>query len=193
MKLKKSTVFLTAVALTFTGLVYFYEMQKHPEDLSYDHQQKAQPVFDFQPEQVQSINIITSQETLALTRVKSELGGENQWRITAPIQKPADTATVDFLVDQLANLRSDRTIATSALKLADYGLDKPLITTEIQLNNQKNYRLLLGNSDFSNTMIYGQKISPDNNPNELSVVLLPINLKNVIGKPVSDWQTTKSP
>jgi hypothetical protein len=191
MKLKKSTVFLTAVALTLTGFVYFYEMQKHPEDLSYNNRQKSQPVFDFSPEQVQSITIITSQETIALERVKSEATGKNQWQITAPIQKPADTATVDFLVDQLANLKSDRTIATSALKLPDYGLDKPVITTEIKLNNQKTYRLLLGNADFSNTLIYGQRISPEDQ--ELSVVLLPINLKNVIGKPVSDWQATKSP
>lgn len=191
MKLKKSTVFLTALALTLTGFVYFHEMQKHPEELSFDNTKKSQPVFDFQPEQVQSITIITSQETIALERVKSEVVGKNQWQITAPIQKAADPATVNFLVDQLANLKSDRTIATSALKLPDYGLDKPVITTEIRLNNQKNYRLLLGDSDFTNTLIYGQKISPDDQ--ELSVVLLPINLKNVIGKPVSDWQTTKLP
>jgi hypothetical protein len=163
-------------------------MQKHPEELSYDNTKKIQPVFDFSPEQVQSITIITSQETIALERVKSEVAGQNQWQITAPVKKTADPATVDFLVDQLANLKSDRTIATSALKLADYGLDKPLITTEIKLNNQKSYRLLLGNTDFTNTLIYGQRISPDDQ--ELAVVLLPINLKNIIGKPVSDWQAT---
>ncbi len=173
---------LTALALG--GFVYLYEIRGKQQQVEIQEQQKQ--VFDFESEQIQTITI--KQESEQLTLKIDEEAEEKTWNITAPVEKEADLQTVEFLLTELTNLKSDRSINTSVSQLSEYGLEKPEITVEIQLKDGKTSRLFLGQPDFDGNFIYSQLEAEGEPPEEVSVLLLSVNFKNVLTKPVSEWE-----
>ncbi len=173
---------LTALALG--GFVYLYEIRGKQQQVEIQEQQKQ--VFDFESEQIQTITI--KQESEQLTLKIDEEAEEKTWNITAPVEKEADLQTVEFLLTELTNLKSDRSINTSVSQLSEYGLEKPEITVEIQLKDGKTSRLFLGQPDFDGNFIYSQLEPEGEPPEEVFVLLLSVNFKNVLTKPVSEWE-----
>ena len=184
MKIKKTTLTLMLTALALGGFVYFYEIRGKQQQAEIQEQQKQ--VFDFELEQIQTITIKQESETLTL-KIDEE-AEEKTWNITAPVEKKADLQTVEFLLAELTNLKSDRSITTSVSQLSEYGLEKPEITVEIQLKDGKTSRLFLGQPDFDGNFIYSQLEPEGEPPEEVSVLLLSVNFKNVLTKPVSEWE-----
>ena len=184
MKIKKTTLILMLIALTLGGFVYLFEIVGKQQQAEIQEQRKR--VFDFEAEEIQAITI--KQESEILTLKIDEQAEEKSWNITAPIAKKADLQTVEFLVAELENLKSDRTITTSVSQLSEYGLEKPEITLEIKLKDGKINRLFLGQPDFDNRFIYSQLESAGEPPEEASILLLSVNFKNIIAKPVSEWE-----
>ncbi len=184
MKIKKTTLILMLTALALGGFVYLYEIRGKQQQAEIQEQQKQ--VFDFELEQIQTITIKQESETLTL-KIDEE-AEEKTWNITAPVEKKADLQTVEFLLTELTNLKSDRSITTSVSQLSEYGLEKPEITVEIQLKDGKTNRLFLGQPDFDGNFIYSQLEPEGEPPEEVSVLLLSVNFKNVLTKPVSEWE-----
>ncbi|MEM1170239.1 MAG: DUF4340 domain-containing protein [Cyanobacteria bacterium P01_H01_bin.35] len=184
MKIKKTTLTLMLTALALGGFVYFYEIRGKQQQAEIQEQQKR--VFDFKLEQIQTITIKQELETLTL-KIDEE-AEETTWNITKPIEKKADLQTVEFLLTELTNLKSDRSINTSVSQLSEYGLEKPEITVEIQLKDAKSRRLFLGQPDFDGNSIYSQLEPEGEPPEEVSVLLLSVNFKNVLTKPLSEWE-----
>ncbi|MGD1806356.1 DUF4340 domain-containing protein [Dapis sp. BLCC M126] len=184
MKIKKTTLTLMLTALALGGFVYLYEIRGKQQQAEIKEQQKE--VFDFELEQIQTITIKQDPETLTL-KIDEE-AEEKNWNITTPVEKEADLQTVEFLLTELTNLKSDRFITTSASQLSEYGLEKPEITVEIQLKDGKTSRLFLGQPDFNGNFIYSQLEPEGEPPEEVSVLLLSVNFKNVLTKPVSEWE-----
>ncbi len=184
MKIKKTTLTLMLTALALGGFVYLYEIRGKQQEVEIQEQQKQ--VFDFKSEQIQTITI--KQESEQLTLKIDEEAEEKTWNITAPVEKEADLQTVEFLLTELTNLKSDRSINTSVSQLSEYGLEKPEITVEIQLKDGKTSRLFLGQPDFDGNFIYSQLEPEGEPPEEVSVLLLSVNFKNVLTKPVSEWE-----
>ena len=114
-------------------------------------QEQQKQVFDFESEAVQAITI--RKESEILTIKKAEEAEEKTWNITSPVEKEADLPTVEFLLDQLTGLKSDRVITTSPSQISEYGLEKPEITLEIQLKEGKTRRLFLGKPDFNGNAV----------------------------------------
>lgn len=189
MKIKKTTLTLILTALALGGFVYFYEIRGKQQQAEVQEQQKQ--VFNFESEQIQSITI--KQESEILTLTKDENAEETTWQITAPVEKEADLLTVEFLLDQLTGLKSDRSINTSVAQLSEYGLEKPEITVEIKLQNEQTRRLFLGKPDFDGNSIYAQVEPEGEPPKDISVLLLSVNFKNVLTKPVSEWEKQEKP
>ncbi len=184
MKIKRTTLILMLIALALGGFVYFYEIRGKQQQAEIQEQQKQ--VFDFELEQIQTITIKQESETLTL-KIDEE-AEEKTWKITAPVEKIADLQTVEFLLTELTNLKSDRSINTSVSQLSEYGLDNPEITVEIQLKDGKTRRLFLGQPDFDGNFIYSQLEPEGEPPEEVFVLLLSVNFKNVLTKPVSEWE-----
>ncbi len=184
MKIKRTTLILMLTALVLGGFVYLYEIRGKQQQT--ETQEKQKQVFNFDSEQIQTITIKQESETLTL-KINKE-AEEKAWNITAPVEKKADLQTVEFLLYELTNLKSDRSISTSISRLSEYGLEKPEITLEVQLKDGKNIRLFLGQPDFNGNFIYSQLEPEGEPPEEVSVLLLSVNFKNVLTKPVSEWE-----
>ncbi|GGA01709.1 DUF4340 domain-containing protein [Okeania sp. KiyG1] len=184
MKIKRTTLILILTALALGGFVYFYEIRGKQQQAELQEQQKQ--VFNFESEEIQAITI--KQESEILTLTKDENAEEITWKITAPVEKEADLLTVEFLLDQITGLKSDRSINTPVSQLSEYGLEKPEITVEIKLQDDKTRRLFLGKADFDGTSIYSQVEAEGEPPKEVSVLLLSVNFKNVLTKPVAEWE-----
>ncbi|MDY7004269.1 MAG: DUF4340 domain-containing protein [Cyanobacteriota bacterium] len=184
MKIKRTTLTLILTALALGGFVYFYEIRGKQQQAELQEQQKQ--VFNFESEEIQAITI--KQESEILTLTKDENAEEKTWKITAPVEKEADLPTVEFLLDQITGLKSDRSINTPVSQLSEYGLEKPEITVEIKLQDDKTRRLFLGKPDFDGNSIYSQVEAEGEPPKEVSVLLLSVNFKNVLTKPVAEWE-----
>jgi hypothetical protein len=187
MKIQRTTLILVLIAFALGGFVYLYEIRGKQQQA--EIQKKQKQVFDFDSEQIQIITIKKPLETLTL-KIDEE-AEEKTWNIITPIEKKADLPTVEFLLGELKNLKSDRSITASVSQLSEYGLEKPEITVEIQLKDGQNSRLFLGQPDFKGDFIYSQLEPEGEPPEEVSVLLLSVNFKNVLTKPVSEWEKSE--
>ena len=187
MKLKKSTLGLILIAASLTGFVYFHEIRGKEKLEQIEEREKL--VFEFQTEDVEAIAITTDEETLKFELQKLEESEELIWQITEPEEKKADEPTVEFLLSKVASLKSDRSLITPASNLAQYGLENPENIVEIKLKNGENYRLLLGQKDFSESFIYATLEAAEERTENVSVLLIPQNFRNIIAKPISEWES----
>jgi hypothetical protein len=187
MKLKKSTLGLILIAASLTGFVYFNEIRGKEKLEQIEAREKL--IFEFLEEDVEAIAITTEAENLKFERQKLEDSEELIWQITEPEEKKADEPTVEFLLSKMASLKSDRSLITSASNLAQYGLETPENIVEVTLKNGENYRLLLGQPDFSESFIYATLETAEERTQNVSVLLIPQNFKNIIAKPISEWES----
>ncbi|MFB2936209.1 hypothetical protein ACE1B6_13230 [Aerosakkonemataceae cyanobacterium BLCC-F154] len=100
-------------------------------------------------------------------------------------ETPANEAYVAFLLNELATGKGDRIIADPRI---EDGLDKPLATVEISLNNGKKHQLILGNLNYNNTALYALSDPPTQLTKPLDILLVPINFQSAVNRPLSEWK-----
>ena len=186
MKIQTNTWVLMITALSLTGFVYLYEIQGKPAREA--AKQKAQQIFTFKTEQIKSFNVKIQDKVLTIERTNAKKASDPKWEIKTPIQKPANQASVDFLLEKLTTGKSDRTLSTPASKISEFGLDQPQAKVEIKLDNQQTHRLILGKPEFSNRFLYAEVDPIEPRPQNISVILVPIELKNATDRPLSEWE-----
>ncbi len=111
-----------------------------------------------------------------------------KWQIKQPKPGPANDATVAYLLSLLATSQRDRTLSVPVEQKAEFGLDKPKAIVELTLTNGKMHRLIIGNSDFSETGLYALIDPPAQTEKTLSVALLPMTFSTAVVRPLSEWQ-----
>ncbi|MBD1931777.1 MULTISPECIES: DUF4340 domain-containing protein [Cyanophyceae] len=188
MKLQRTTLILMVLALGLGGFVYFYEIKGEPQRQAALVKQK--PIFSFTKDQVQALTIKTQEQTLQFERMgqnarqKSSL---SEWQMKAPNDNPASDPYVSYLLNLLVDSKSDRILSVPATQLPEYGLDKPLATVEVKLNNQQTHQLILGKPDFNNSFLYAQ-VDPLKSPSgQLNVLLVPLEFQYGVNRPLSEW------
>jgi hypothetical protein len=186
MKIQTNTWVLMIAALSLTGFVYLYEIQGKPAREA--AKEKAQQIFAFKTEQIKSFNVKIQDKVLTIERTNAKKESDPKWEIKTPIQKPANQASVDFLLEKLTTGKSDRTFSTPIGKISEFGLDQPQAKVEINLDNQQTHSLILGKPEFSNRFLYAQVDPIEPTPQNISVILVPIELKNAIDRPISEWE-----
>ena len=186
MKLQKTTLILIITALSLTGFVYFYEIKGKPEREA--AKAKAERIFAFKAEQVQSFTVKNKEKVLTIERTYAKKDEEAKWQIKIPVQGAANQASVYFLLDRLTTGKSDRTFSIPAATVSEFGLDQPQATVEVKLDNQQTHRLILGKPEYSNRFLYAEVDPPAPRPENLSVILVPIDFKTAIARPISEWQ-----
>ncbi|MBD1927499.1 DUF4340 domain-containing protein [Trichocoleus sp. FACHB-90] len=188
MKLQRTTLILMVLALGLGGFVYFYEIKGEPQRQAALVKQK--PIFSFTKEQVQALTIKTQEQTLQFERMIQTAGKKSslsEWQMKAPNDNPASDPYVSYLLNLLVDSKSDRILSVPATQLPEYGLDKPLATVEVKLNNQQTHQLILGKPDFNNSFLYAQ-VDPLKSPSgQLNVLLVPLEFQYGVNRPLSEW------
>ena len=188
MKLQRTTLILMLLALGLGGFVYFYEIKGEPQRQAALVKQK--PIFSFTKDQVQALTIKTQEQTLQFERMDQNAGKKSslsEWQMKAPNDNPASDPYVSYLLNLLVDSKSDRILSVPATQLPEYGLDKPLATVEVKLNNQQTHQLILGKPDFNNSFLYAQ-VDPLKSPSgQLNVLLVPLEFQYGVNRPLSEW------
>ncbi|NES23054.1 MAG: DUF4340 domain-containing protein [Symploca sp. SIO3E6] len=186
LKLQRTTLILFVSAILLGSFVYFYEIKGAPQREA--AKTTKQPIFAFEEDEIQSVIIYTDDETWQFERFSNpELG----WQMKKPKNTLANDAAISFLLNLLAKGESDRTISATADKLEEYGLDRPSATIEVELAGEKIHKLALGKPDFNESFLYAQVDPSKQKSQELSVLLVPIDFKYAVNRPMSEWEESK--
>ncbi|MDB9303153.1 DUF4340 domain-containing protein [Nodularia spumigena CS-591/12] len=187
MKLPKTTLILILLALGLSGFVYFYEIQGKTQ--REEVQAQKQQIFSFTEDDIQSLTVKTEDITLNLER--NTEAENSRWLLTYPTTEPANDAIVAYLTNLLVKGESDRTLSVPANQRAEFGLEQPLATININLKNQKTHQLILGKPDFNNRFLYAQADAATPENDNINVLLVSKDFANAVNRELSEWQPPK--
>ena len=179
--MQRTTWVLVAIALALGGGVYVYEFQQPQREAT------EAKIFEFEESAIQALTIIQPEQTLRFERTNSEL---QPWQMKQPEAVPASDAAVSFLLNLLVKGKSDRTFTISPAQKSEYGLANPLAEIEVTLKDQQ-HKLILGKPSFDNKFIYAQVDSADQNEEDLTISLVPIEFQYAVERELSEWQQLK--
>ena len=136
-----STLVLLAVAGGALAAAWFGIAKK--DEAKEARKAAEEKLYAFAPARVKAITVAAKGDTTALART-----GDG-WRIESPVRADAERATVDSLVDGIAELRRKSSIAPApdAAALARYGLSQPRATATLTLDDGKTETLALGDEN----------------------------------------------
>ncbi len=218
MKLQRTSFGLLLAAALLAGIVAVYEQQQKTSTTAPSVDQPAsQRVFEFDEAAIAQVTIATRRPApkpspspaadppaspsprpsptvtpspslvpMAVTIERSR----GQWRLSAPLKRPANPATVAFLTNLLTTTQRDRTLVVSPDRAAEFGLDQPTGTISITLADQTQHQLVLGKPSFDRTFLYAL-IDPDPQAKELSVSLISPQFANAVDRDLAEWQVEK--
>ncbi len=115
------------------------------------------------------------------------------WQMTQPQKKLAEEAAIAFLLNQMASGQSQQSLTIPATQKAEFGLDQPLATIQVELTNQKQHRLVLGKPNFNRSGLYAQIDPPTQPTTEITIHVVPIDLENAVTRPLKEWQIKPEP
>lgn len=189
MKLPRTTLILVLLALGLGGFVYFFEIRGATQREA--AQAKEKQIFSFAADDIQALNISSKNSKVSLER-NPDSSQKNKWLLKSPSQEAASNASVSYLTDLLVKGKSDTKISTSAKELAEYGLNKPQATIEIELKNKEVYKLILGNSDFQDRSLYARKKVNSDSKSKVEVLLVSKNFANAVNRELSEWKQAEN-
>ncbi|MBW4641858.1 MAG: DUF4340 domain-containing protein [Goleter apudmare HA4340-LM2] len=184
MKLPRTTLIVILLALGLGSFVYFYEIQGATE--REEVKEKQQQIFSFTADDVQSLKITTQKVNLTLER--SGQSDKPNWLIKTPILEPANDAVVSYLMNLLVPGKSDRSLSVPPNQKAEFGLDRPQITINISLKNQKSHQLILGKLDFNRRFLYAQVDPAIKTNGNTDVLLVSTDFENAVNREISEWK-----
>jgi len=144
-------------------------------------QSTAKSLFNFSLEEIDGLRIKTEKTSLVFEK-RDTLSESQQWQMKQPETQPANTAAISFLTDLLVNNKPERSFPLSLEQLADYGLDQPIATIEVQLKNHQIHELKLGKPDLEGRSLYAQV---DNLP---LVYIVPIEFQYAVDRELKEWK-----
>ncbi len=110
-------------------------------------------ILSYNSAEVRALRLARSDQSQRTELVREEDG---KWYLTFPTQEEADQGRVTRLVEGLAALRPQRVLTEDVGKPADYDLDPPAISVEIELQDKTILVLKLGAPNAARTAYYGQ-------------------------------------
>ncbi len=114
----------------------------------------------------------------------------NHWEIKKPVNTPADGATVDSVVNQIAFAQPQRLIQVDGssdkdtANLKEWGLIPPAERVVIH-TQKKQYELLVGRKMAINDSVYARASGRKNEP----VRIIPSSVKDILQKDLSDFRS----
>ncbi len=132
----RNLVVLTVVVAVFAAFILFYERHQPTTE---EARQRADKVFpDLERDQVQTLAIHNSHGDFTLVRK------DGTWRLTSPIDFPADGSAVSSLLGSLTSLKQERRLQPSEVEGGAYGLDSPPLKVTATTEKGASYELAVG-------------------------------------------------
>ncbi len=133
------TLIVVALFVLLFGYVYFVELNKTPEQLGTPTPAKQPQVFQLDAKNLKSIEVrdLRAPRETKLTRT------ETGWTIDLPVQKAADSPTVDSVIGQLTSMQATR-ILTNTTDLAPFGFAPAMLEARLIMSDTTPYALTVG-------------------------------------------------
>ncbi|MBU6228302.1 MAG: DUF4340 domain-containing protein [Cyanobacteria bacterium REEB459] len=189
MKLQRSTLILVGIALALGVGVSLAEApwteSRQPDQPP--RGQKQNVMLNFLETDVVGVRVERPGETLTLERNSTQ-----GWKLTSPLQKPAEPGAVAFLLSRLNTDSPMQTLTMDADRAQEFGFNQPTGTVTVSLVNGNQHRLILGGSDFSGTAYYAvvdpAKWPPSHGDKAYRVLVVSADVANGISRPLAEWQ-----
>jgi len=127
---------LAAIVVALGAWIYFYERKMPTTEEARQQADKVLPHLD--RDQVTELSITNEHGHFELRKT------DGDWRIVKPIEGPADEGAVSALLNQLVNLKAERTFKKGEVDPKAYGLDKPPMKVELKTKDGKTFKLEVG-------------------------------------------------
>jgi len=171
----RSLIIIAVLTLAVGTFIFFVERHQPTSD---ERAGRADRVFDqLEPDDVNSIKLQTGDGPVQLMK-----SGMN-WRLTAPLEYPADAAAVKTLLQTLADLDSDRSLAIAEVDPGDYGLDSPIFKVVAESSDGVRFAL-----DVGDEMPLGSKRAVRREGGD-EILLVPGVFTTHLDKTVDDWRS----
>jgi len=128
----RTTILLLLVLAGLGAYVYFIEYPQAERDV------KKKTLFEFKADDATEVTLAYADAKIVLKKSGSE------WRITDPLDVPADETTVKNLVSAVADCEVKRELTDPSSDLSQYGLDKPFATVTVKLGGKELPAVLVG-------------------------------------------------
>ena len=140
--MKRSTLVALIVLVALGAYVYWTNDDPVGDD--------GETVFELSKEDVDHIEII-GRETVVLER------SEEGWRLSEPLEAPADATEVDVVLDNLETMELDRRIPLEdGMSLEEFGLDEPRLSVRFRAAGD-DYELRFGDDTLTPSNQYAQR------------------------------------
>lgn len=120
----RTTLLLLLVVAGLGAYVYWVEYPKSQQEA------KKKTLFEFAAGDVTAVTLTYADREIALQRQG------DTWRLTKPSDLAADTTTANNLVNAIAECEVVKEVAEGTADVAQYGLDKPLVTIKVSLKDR---------------------------------------------------------
>jgi hypothetical protein len=148
----KPTLIVLALFAALLAYVFLVEVKKEPPA-----QDDAPPtpiqILDMGTADLRAVRIDDGTRVLGLERD----AGQQDWRITGPDERPADTDDVSTLVRSLARLDARQVVLEEVSDPGTYGLAPPALTVDIYTQAGGKERILVGRRTPGGASFYVQR------------------------------------
>lgn len=182
MKLNKTTWILLATAVLLGVGVYVYELQINPQQEEIEV--KNRQLFTFDENEIKQLTIETKDTTYQFEKTNDE---NEPWQMKQPENTVANDAVISFLTNLLVTSKSERTLTVPNSQKKEYGLENPLGTIIIELDNKKQHKLILGNPNFQGELLYAQIDPSSSSSEEIIINLVPKNFQYALDRQPEEW------
>lgn len=179
MKLHPMTWTLVSVAALLGGFVYFSEVRGSSQPEQAETQTTS--LFGFEEKQVQRFRVRSRLHNLLFER-----DAAGKWQMLEPDRTPASDASVAYLLNLLATQERDRAITASPEAAKDYGLDQPIATIFVTLDNGQAHKLVIGGYDFNRSNLYAQ--ADPATSGDLQVVTVSPDFDSAVNRSIPEWK-----
>ncbi len=128
---------LALVVLGLGAFIFFYERHQPTTEEAAERADKVFPALE--SDQVDAVDVTAPESTVRLER-----SDDGTWRITTPIDFPADGSAVDSVLSALSDLEVDRSLPADEVDPAAYGLEEPSITVRVHTSGGEELDLAVG-------------------------------------------------
>lgn len=164
------TYLVAAVAIGLGAYIYFVESKREPGE-----DKKKEKVFTVDRAKVKAVTVAGAEE---VRLVKDK----DQWRMTAPMDVPADAREVDALLTTVESLETEDVVAETPSSVAEYGLEKPKVTLTVQQEGAPDARLQLGDTTPDGAALYAKM------PDRPRVFTVPSHVEASLSKKPFDYR-----
>jgi Domain of unknown function (DUF4340) len=172
MRTRKVLIYLSILALLAAYLYYFEGIR---EKARLSEEERARLLFQVEPGKISALRLSpTGGKPLALVR-------DGQWRLTEPIQSPADEFVLRGLLAALAGLKTERQVEAAARDLRPYGLDRPTLHLAFEAEGRW-HNLRVGAATPVGDHFYAS------GDEETRVVLVGASQESALNKSLSDFR-----